>query len=182
MVYHSQCDAIVALAKRACPEERLQHLFVSVSFAFNRHIPKSTWDLVAGQLAKIVASHAPLPNARAHWTNDYRGRWSEALESVEIASFPALKESIWTHEGAGFAHTDIARELQAAIDAKARLLPTYLQRCDRCALIVAAGGIPGVSAMVPDLECLGRVYSSPFASTYFVCVREALCTRLKSSP
>lgn len=182
MVCHSQCDAIVALAKRACSEERLRHLFVSVSFAFNRHIPKSTWDLVAGQLANIVASHAPAPGARAQWLNDYSGQWSEAMESVEIANFPALYESMWTHEGAGWAHTDIACELQAAIDAKARLLPTYLQRCDRCALIVAAGGIPGVSAMMPDLECLSRIYTSPFDATYFVGVRDARCARLETSP
>ena len=181
VVQHAQADEIVALARRQCTDEHLSHLYVSIAFAFNMHMPKSEWGAIAQQLAEIVQSHAPAPISRARWTNDYSGRWSFALEHVEIANFPELHQSMWRHEGAGVAQTDLARELQAKIDAKAKLLPTYLERCDECSLIVAAGGVPGVSGMFPSDECLNRIYLSPFSGTYFVRVREPICVRLSTT-
>lgn len=178
IVQHAQADEIVALARGHCSADRLSHLYVSIAFAFNTHMPKSEWGTVAQQLAEIVQFNAPAPGPSARWTNDYSGRWSFALEHVEIANFPELHQSMWRHEGAGWAQTDVSRELQVSIDAKAKLLPTYLERCDECSLIVAAGGVPGVSGMFPSDESLNRIYLSPFSGTYFVRFRDPICVRL----
>jgi hypothetical protein len=71
--------------------------------------------------------------------------------------------------------------LQAAIDTKAVKLATYLENCDECSLIVAAGGLPGVSAMMPSQEHLSRTFASPFAETFFLRVLDGLCTRLTTT-
>lgn len=182
VVQHKQHDAIMNIARRTCAARGVGPLYVSVSFAFNCHLPKSTWPLIGNQLADIVIARTPSIKSRSSWINDYSGQWHNALERVEIGRFLHLNHDCWIHEGAGFAQRDAAREIQDAIDSKVPLLSTYLQRCDVCSLVIAAGGIPGVSAIIPDQICIDRVYLSPFASTYFVRIRDPLCVRLNTKP
>jgi hypothetical protein len=61
------------------------------------------------------------------------------------------------------------RELfQNDIREKARLLPRYLERCDRCWLVLAADAARPSSFIEPNQASLAHTYESPFERTYFL--------------
>lgn len=181
-VQHGQGDAIVDKAERICTERGHEPLIVDVAFAIGRDLSKQRWPELAAILADIVSSHLPPVGGHWEWENDYWGGVPDDIQSILVINAGPDGPSHWSHGGVGWAQTEIAHELQAAIDTKAALLPAYLQQCDECSLIVAVGGLPGVSAIMPSAEHLSRTFDSPFKETFFIRILDERCVRLTTRP
>ena len=88
--------------------------------------------------------------------------------SILMYNIPGSKRHIWNVTEAACVETNFSQQLQQIIDSKAEKIAQYLDKCDKCWLIIAALGLSGSNFYEISEEVEQVCYKSPFEKVFFL--------------
>lgn len=164
----SLAHRIVSNAKRLYEFSGAQHAHVSVHFAPRADLRSLNRNETAAALAAFVRAQTLAVGQRVQWHQDYvRNVLPEIITYVQTLGVPERRMAHWTVPNAGWRVPLTETVLQASVDEKAALLPTYARRAPtNWLLLVADGGKPSQFFDGPSTEVASAI-SSPFARTFY---------------
>ena len=124
------------------------------------------------------------------------GRMPHVGESVALEGVPGQPRQVdlilvnrvhcgsrerWTWMEAGTIDGNTISVVQNAITQKSGRLPSYLERCDECWLLLVADSFRTSGRLAFDDCCTSHVFESPFARTYVLDFGRGLLHRLTTS-
>jgi hypothetical protein len=164
----SLAHRIVSKAKRLYQSSGGAHAHVSVHFAPRADLRSLNRDETAAALSAFVKAQTFAVNELLQWHQDYVSKvLPDAITYVQVLGVPENRMAHWTVPKAGWVVPLTETVLQARIDEKAALLPTYARRVPtNWLLLVADGGQPSQFFDGPSAETASTV-STPFARTFY---------------
>jgi hypothetical protein len=166
--HESLAQRIVSKAHRLYQSAGAQPAHVSVHFDPRADLRRLKRDQTATELSALVRAQALAVDRLIQWHQDYVGNvLPEAITYVQMLGVPERRMGHWTVPSAGWVAPMTEAVLQASIDEKAALLPTYAQRVPtNWLLLVADGGKPSQLFDTPSAAAAAAI-SSPFARTFY---------------
>ena len=157
-----------------CIKEKIPPLHVAIIFA--NGISKKRENLVTQELFKIVKNNYSTQQGNLHIKNDIVKDLPNEFHSILISSIIDSKRHFWIPVEASFVVTNFSDELQHVIEKKADKLDEYLEKCDKCWLVITALGNNCSSFYEYSKEMEKVSYDSPFEKVFFM---EAFTKNLK---
>jgi hypothetical protein len=136
---------VVDDAQRRAQLDECPPLLVFVAFAEAAHLSKQNMSGLSRWLAATILRNLPAIGA-THAIGE-SGQATPLLPSditqIHVARPISLRNGNWQPSSGGHAPYDFRETLQRELDAKRLKLPTYLESCDECwLLVVATGEVP----------------------------------------
>jgi hypothetical protein len=156
------------VVRRACEEAirfGLPPLYVRVTFIGT--VPDDKEMHLTEALFEVVKNKCPEPEGTIDLDIDEGDEVPDGLWGISILRLRGQKQHHWSWEEAGDVSTDFSDELQKRITEKSARIASYLKRCDKCWLIIAALGTRPSSFYEFDEEMEASSYRSPFDKVFF---------------
>lgn len=165
----STADAIVSEAREFAKDYDLPALMVRMYFNLSTPIKKVDREGIARDIAALICDNVPEPGHTV--TLEYGmncDRRHPRIVDLILISRASTNGDDWGRGDAMRVEADTRRIFQSAINEKAKLLGSYLTKCDRCWLLLSAEFMKPAQALSPDSASISYVYTSPFERTYFL--------------
>lgn len=169
-VEESEREQITQLARTFAEREGIPPLTVSVHFGSYPRLKKSDRSPLAKAIAGIVKGIVPRPGLAVFWKNVFEDLDTvpEKLNAIHVLHLPDDSEHHWQCGGGGVIDSSFLDNLQSNIDGKDAKRPTYLRKCNRCWLIVAAIGDKPSSWFRFSEEMRSHTFTTEFELVFFV--------------
>jgi hypothetical protein len=171
-VLESEARIIVARAQEAAVNRNLPGLAVAVKFSPCADLRKSAREANAIELLEIIANHVPELGGYVALIGDEPHGFQKDLPSFVsyLRIFHPLEPCppFWVAQGGGWIQTGCIELLAEAIESKNKRLPTYLKKCSRCWLLLAADGLNDSNLIQPYEESFRHIYRSLFDRTFYL--------------
>jgi hypothetical protein len=167
-----QKERIVDRACKKAIKAGLPPLHVSVIFTGD--IQKGRGAYLTNMLFELVKNNCP--ECGGHADLDYESNIPSDFHAILISNIPGSKTHLWNETEVGFVDTNFSERLQQIINSKTEKIATYLTKCDKCWLIVAALGVSASNFYEIDEKMEHVCYESPFEKVFFM---EAFSRTLK---
>lgn len=164
----SLADRIVASAYRLYSSFGGRHAHVSVLFAAGGDLRDLNRDETSSALANFVKAQALVPGQLAKWHQDYvSSSLPDIITYVSMLGVPTPGMARWTTIRAGWIAPMTGASLQARIDEKIALLPTYRLRVATNWLVLVSDGSKPSQFFDAPTPAIASAVSSPFARTFY---------------
>jgi len=172
----------VALAEQKAMATGLPPLWVRLFFAQSTPLRSAERAALADAVVETIAAN--LPDVGETVELEYRGRLSaphpREVDQIIVCRRPERTVHSWRRADAAEITLDTRAEFQSAIEAKSKLLDQYLEKCDRCWLLLASEFMRPSQAIAPNEVTLAHCYQSNFERIYFLDRIERNVTRLRT--
>lgn len=166
------------IVSRACERAEISGLPpLDVQVIFSDNIPKGKESCLTESLFEIVKNN--IPGSGDEVVFDSYRNLPHGFALIAIENRPHLKKPFWDCCEAEAIETRFSKQLQRIIDEKSGKYPTYLEKCSKCWLIIAALGFEPSSfyGFSEDMET--SCYTSPFEKVFFMEVFSETLKELK---
>lgn len=165
-----ELDAIVDRAQEIAPDKGVSPLQLRVYFAGQQDSPKARRESIACGIAEAIVHFAPRSGDSRQLINWTAGKKTlpEEVGSISMFGLRPSSRPCWSRSVSGYVMHDFGKNLQSCLDKKQARLSRYLEKCDRCWLIVVAEGVGEASFLEPSTTVQRRVYESAFERVFFL--------------
>jgi hypothetical protein len=172
-------DRILDEVCRMAQEQGLPIAHVTLFFNLQRTLDGAARSRIAHGAVRVIAEQMPAEGESVE-LESVRGQPRE-VDLITVNRVHCHWPGRWTWLEAGTIEREPARLVQEAIDRKARKLPSYLELCSECWLVLVADSFRVSGKLAFDESSQAQVFSSPFARTYLLDFGRGRLHRLRTS-